>query len=122
MEDFAYLVQDSNAAWLEGRGDGRVEAYEGFYASERSDHSDDFDLEATNEQYAKWIADRPSRKLAMLNAPLFGRAAVALFSIYIAAKAFPVFASKLPYATGGLLVVAFVSLRVFHRQRRKSQR
>ncbi|MFC0403143.1 hypothetical protein [Paraburkholderia rhizosphaerae] len=114
MEDFDYLASDSAAAWLEGRGDGRFERYEQFYRLERASRKD-FDLERTNLSFAE---QQPRRLSATISAPWFGRVVVAFFSFYMAAKTVPMLAGHAPFATGGLLVVAFIGLRIFHRKRR----
>jgi hypothetical protein len=119
MEDFDYLSPDSNAAWLEGRGDGRFEQYERFYQTERSSKAESFDLEASNEGYATWVGGRPSRLLRMLSAQWFGKVLVAFLCVYLASRAVPMLARAAPVATGVLLGTAFVALRVFHRKRRK---
>ncbi|MFM0608762.1 hypothetical protein PQR05_29950 [Paraburkholderia sediminicola] len=119
MEDFDYVVRESNAAWLDGRGDGRFERYESFYQGMRAQQEDEFDLEKANEQYAETAGKSPSRLFSMANSPLFGQLAIALLAVFIASRAVPVLAQKVPYVTGGLLVAAFVALRVFHRRRRK---
>lgn len=119
MEDFDYLAPDSNAAWLDGRGDGRFERYEQFYQAERAQQADSFDLERSNEGYAKWVREQPSRLLSKVSAPWFGRVAVAFFSVYMGARMVPALAGAAPVATGAMLVVAFVGLRVVHWRRRK---
>ncbi len=119
MDDFDYLVSESNAAWLDGRGDGRFEKYESFYRGARAQQAGEFDLEKANEQYAEAGGKSPSRLFSMASSPLFGQLAIALLAVFIAARAVPVLAHKVPYVTGGLLVAAFVALRVFHRRRRK---
>jgi hypothetical protein len=121
MDDFDYLARESNAAWLEGRGDGRFEHYERFYQSERQRQAAAFDLERANEGYPQWVAHQPSRLLSTLSAPWFGRVIVALFAVYIGSRAVPALASAAPAATGVLLVVAFAGLRVFHRRRRRQR-
>jgi hypothetical protein len=117
MEDFDYLFADSAAAWLQGRGDGRFERYERFYRLERSNR-DDFNLELANESYAAGVGTQSLRFAHIFSAPWFGRVVVAFFSFYMAARAVPMLASRLPFATGGMLVVAFIGLRIFHRKRR----
>ncbi|MFL9995238.1 hypothetical protein PQR34_32425 [Paraburkholderia sediminicola] len=119
MEDFDYLVRESNAAWLDGRGDGRFERYESFYHAARSQQAGEFDLEKANQQYAETAGKSPSRLFSMANSPLFGQLAIAMLAVFIASRAVPVLAQKVPYITGGLLAAAFVALRVFHRRRRK---
>ncbi|WP_244259657.1 hypothetical protein [Paraburkholderia phenazinium] len=119
MDDFDYLASESNAAWLEGRGDGRFEQYERFYQTERTSKAESFDLEATNEGYATWAGARPSRVLRMVSAQWFGRVLVAFFCVYLASRTVPTLARAAPVATAVLLGTAFVALRVFHRKRRK---
>lgn len=121
MEDFDYLTPDSNAAWLEGRGDGRFERYERFYQAERAQQADSFDLAQSNEGYAKWVNQQPSRLLSTLSASWFGRAAVAFFSVYMGARLVPTLAAAAPIVTGAMLIVALIALRVFHWRRRKRE-
>jgi hypothetical protein len=118
MEDFDYLAPDSNAAWLDGRGDGRFERYERFYQTERAQQADGFDLERSNEDYAKWASRQPSRLLSLLSAQWFGRVAAAFFSVYMASRTVPALAGAAPVATGAMLIVAFVGIRVFHWRRK----
>jgi hypothetical protein len=122
MEDLDYLVPESNAAWLDGRGDGRFERYEQFYQDERARLAEGFDLKKSNEGYEEWANRQPSRLLSMLSAPWFGRVAVVFFSLYMGSRLIPAVAKLQPVATGGLLIAAFVSLRVFHWRRRKQRR
>lgn len=119
IEDFAYLASESNAAWLDGRGDGRFERYERFYQAERAMHAESFDLEKANEQYGEWANRQPSPLLAFLSAPLFGRAAVGSLCLYMGSRIVPELAKGMPMATGGMLVAAFIALRIFHHRRRK---
>jgi len=118
MDDFAYLARESNAAWLDGRGDGRFERYEQFYRDERALVAEGFDLKKTNEGYEEWASRQPSRILSMLSTPWFGRVAVVFFSLYMGSRLIASVAKLQPVATGVLLIAAFVSLRVFHWQRR----
>ncbi|WP_176060323.1 hypothetical protein [Paraburkholderia sp. BCC1876] len=119
MEDFDYLVDDSNAAWLDGRGDGRFQRYENFYQDARVQQTAEFNLETVNEEYAKAGGRSASRLVSMVNSPLFAQLLIAILAVFIASRAVPVLAQKVPFVTGGLLVTAFVALRVFHRRRRK---
>jgi hypothetical protein len=119
MEDFDYLVPESNAAWLDGHGDGRFEQYERFYRDERARLAAGFDLQKTNEGYEEWASRPPSGILSMHSAPWFGRVAIVFFCLYMASRLIPVAAKLQPVATGGLLIAAFVGLRMFHWRRRK---
>jgi hypothetical protein len=121
MEDFAYLARDSVAAWLQGRGDGRFERYECFYRRERD--TTGFDLEKSNEEYGAWMSGQSPRRrlLALINGEWFARATIAFLAFYFATRAIPVLASRVPAATGCLIVIAFIGLRIFHRKRRKSR-
>jgi hypothetical protein len=121
MDDLAYLVPESNAAWLDGRGDGRVEAYEAYYSRTREALADGFDLEAANEVYPQWLAQRPARLLQMLNGPAVGKALVTILVLSIAAQAVPQLALRVPMGTCGALVAAFI-VRLFFRRRGKSER
>lgn len=118
MDDFDYVVRDSNAAWLEGRGDGRFERYESFYRGMRTRHAGEFDLEKANEAYAAQGRQSSSRLLLLASSPQFAQFSIGLLAVFIASHAVPALARQLPYATGALLLAAFVGLRVFHRQRR----
>jgi len=121
MEDFAYLARDSAAAWLQGRGDGRFERYESFYRRERE--ASGFDLEKSNGQYSAWMTGQPplQRLLRLINGEWFARATIAVFAFYFATRTVPLLASRVPAATGCLIVIAFIGLRIFHRKRRKSR-
>jgi hypothetical protein len=121
MEDFAYLAKESNAAWLDGRGDGRFERYERFYQSERAGNAPSFDLEKANEGYVEFTSSQSSPLLSFLSAPWVGRVAIALFALYMGTRIVPQLAKVGPAVTGIGLVVAFVGLRVFNRRRRKSR-
>ncbi|APA90634.1 hypothetical protein BJG93_33115 (plasmid) [Paraburkholderia sprentiae WSM5005] len=121
MEDFDYLVPESNAAWLDGRGDGRFERYERFYQSERAIDTAGFDLETTNEGYREWASRQPSRLLSSLSAPWFGRVAVVFFCLYMGCHLVPGLAKAMPEATGGMLLVVFIGLRMFHRRRSRKK-
>ncbi|TCK33432.1 hypothetical protein B0G84_7652 [Paraburkholderia sp. BL8N3] len=121
MEDFDYLARESNAAWLDGRGDGRFERYERFYQSERAANATGFDLEKANEGYVEWTSTQPSHLLSLLSAPWVGRVAVALFALYMGTRVVPQLAKAGPVVTGIGLIIAFVGLRVFHRRRRKAR-
>jgi hypothetical protein len=81
MEDFDYLAADSNAAWLDGRGDGRFERYERFYHQERAQQAEKFDLEMTNDGYGEWASRQPALMLSFVSGPWFGQVAVAFFSV-----------------------------------------
>jgi hypothetical protein len=116
MDDFAYLVRESNAAWLEGRGDGRVEAYEAYYASARKALADGFDLESANEEYPQWLTHRPARILQALSAPAVGKSLVTLALLAVASRALPHLALRLPFATCAPIVAAFV-FRIYSRRR-----
>lgn len=121
MEDFAYLAKESNAAWLEGRGDGRFERYESFYQSERAADVAGFDLEKTNEGYGSFASSQPSPLLTFMSAPWVGRVSIALFALYMGTRVVPQLAKVGPAVTGIGLFAAFVSLRIYHRRNRKRQ-
>ncbi|MPW11242.1 hypothetical protein GCT19_37890 [Paraburkholderia sp. CNPSo 3155] len=119
MDDYAYLARESNAAWLDGRGDGRFERYERFYRSERAVNAAEFDLEKANEGYVHYVSSQPSPLLSFLSAPWVGRVSIALFALYMATRVVPQLAKAGPTVTGIGLVAAFVGLRVFHRWARR---
>ncbi|AIV73919.1 hypothetical protein X994_6366 (plasmid) [Burkholderia pseudomallei] len=119
MDDLAYLVSDSNAAWLDGRGDGRFERYERFYQSEREKRAETFELEQVNEAYPEWIGSQPPRMLGMLAKPWFGKVSAALTCMYVGAQIVPAVSSAMPYKSTMLLGAVFVGLRIFHRKRRR---
>lgn len=119
MEDFAYLCRDSNAAWLAGRSDGRYARYEAFYQSQREALNDNVSLEEINDGYGAWIGRQPSRLLSVISGPTVGKLLIALLAIYIAGKSVPALAVVVPGTTAGLLVAAFISLRVMHRRNRR---
>ncbi|MCA8205240.1 hypothetical protein LGM71_29810 [Burkholderia sp. AU33545] len=119
MDDYAYLVAESNAAWLSGRGDGRFERYEQFYRTQCGAGADGFDLERTNEEYGEWVHRQPPRLLALLAKPAIGKVFVAIFCVYMAAQFVPMVAGQAPRASGVLLGATFVGLRIFHWRHRK---
>ncbi|AOJ10098.1 hypothetical protein [Burkholderia mayonis] len=121
MDDLAYLVAESNAAWLDGRGDGRFERYERFYQSEREKHGEAFELERINDAYPDWVGGQPPPVLGMLAKPWFGKVLVALTCMYVGAQVVPAVSSAIPYKSTVLLGVAFVGLRVFHWKRRRAR-
>ena len=119
MDDLAWMVRDSASAWLHGYDDGRFAGYESFYRNARRAAPDGFDLEKLNEEYAQWVAERPGRVIALLNRPIVARALIAFTAVWVAAQALPHLADAAPKSTAGLLVAAFIALRVFHRKRHK---
>jgi hypothetical protein len=119
MEDFDYLARESNAAWLDGRGDGRFERYEKFYRDERAANVAGFDLETANDGYSEWSSSRPSPLISLLNAQWVGRVAIALFALYTGTRLVPQLARIGPAVTGIGLVAVFVGLRIYHRRSRK---
>ncbi|HEM7888280.1 MULTISPECIES: hypothetical protein [Burkholderia] len=119
MDDLAYLVAESNAAWLEGRGDGRFERYERFYQAQRETRAESFELEQINEAYPDWVGSQPPPVLGMLARPWFGKVLVALTCMYVGTAAVPVVSTAIPYKSTALLGVAFIGLRIFHWKRRK---
>ncbi|MEM5316056.1 hypothetical protein [Paraburkholderia sp. JHI869] len=119
MDDLAWMVRDSASAWLRGYGDLRFDQYEGFYRKARKAGGSPGDLEQINEEYAQWIEERPSRLVSLLNRPVFAHALIAVTAVWISGQAVPRLAGIAPKSTGGLLVAAFIALRVFHRKRRK---
>jgi hypothetical protein len=118
MEDLAWMVRDSASAWLRGYGDMRFDEYESFYRMARATSESKSDLEQINEEYALWIAERPGKLISLLNRPVFARALIAFTAIWIAGQAVPRLAGIAPKSTAGLLVAAFIGLRIFHRKRR----
>lgn len=121
MVDLAYLVAESNAAWLDGRGDGRFERYERFYHAQRESRAESFELEQVNEAYPDWVGSQQPPVLGLLARPWFGKVLVALTCMYVGGVAVPVVSSAIPYKSTALLGVAFIGLRVFHWKRRKSK-
>ena len=119
MDDFAYLARESNAAWLDGRGDGRFDRYEKFYQNERAVNAAGFDLEKANEGYVDYVSNQPTRLLSLLSAPWVGRVTIALFALYMGTRVVPQLAKIGPAVTGIGLILAFIGLRVFHRRNRK---
>lgn len=120
MDDLAYLVAESNAAWLDGRGDGRFERYERFYQSQRETQAETFELEQVNEAYPEWVGAQPPPVLGLLARPWFGKVLVALTCMYVGAQVVPAVSTAIPYKSTALLGVAFVGLRIFHRKRRRT--
>jgi hypothetical protein len=118
MDDVAWMFRDSASAWLRGYDDGRFAGYESFYRARQAE-SGSFNLEELNEEYAEWVAERPSRAIVLLNRPIVAQALIALAAVWVAAQALPHLAGAAPNSTAVLLVAAFIALRVFHRKRRK---
>ncbi|AJW93779.1 hypothetical protein QHI69_37010 [Burkholderia gladioli pv. gladioli] len=121
MDDLAYLVAESNAAWLAGRGDGRFQRYERFYRSEREKQAAAFELEQVNEAYPDWVGSQPPRVIGMLARPWFGKVLVALTCMYVGAEVVPTVSSAMPYKSTALLCAVFVGLRIFHWKRRRAR-
>ncbi len=121
MDDLAYLVAESNAAWLAGRGDGRFQRYERFYRSEREKQAATFELEQVNEAYPDWVGSQPPRVIGMLASPWFGKVLVALTCMYVGAEVVPTVSSAMPYKSTALLCAVFVGLRIFHWKRRRAR-
>ncbi|MCX5544663.1 hypothetical protein M3A49_35250 [Paraburkholderia sp. CNPSo 3076] len=119
MDDLAWMVRDSTSAWLRGYDDGRFAGYESFYRNARHAAPEGFDLEKLNEEYAQWVTERPGKVIVLLNRPIVAQALIAFTAVWIAAQALPHLAGAAPKSTAGLLVAAFIGLRVFHRKRRK---
>ena len=120
MEDLAWMVRDSTSAWLRGYGDLRFDQYESFYRKARTTATSPGDLEQINEEYAEWITERPSRVISLLNRPVVAHALIAFTVVWIAGQAVPHLAGIAPKSTGGLLIAAFIGLRIFHRRRHKN--
>lgn len=118
MEDLAWMVRDSASAWLRGYGDPRFDKYESFYRKARATTDSASDLEQINEEFVRWISERPSRLISLLNRPVVAHALIAFTAVWIAGQALPHLASTAPKSTGVLLVAAFIGLRIFHRKRR----
>ncbi|ABO59955.1 hypothetical protein LA345_35935 (plasmid) [Burkholderia vietnamiensis] len=121
MDDLAYLVSESNAAWLDGRGDGRFERYERFYHSERERQAEAFELERVNDAYPDWVGSQPARVIGMLAKHWFGKVLVALTCMYVGAQVVPTMSLAMPYKSTALLGAIFVALRVFHRKRPRAK-
>ncbi|MBN3776566.1 hypothetical protein G3O06_03175 [Burkholderia sp. Ac-20345] len=121
MDDFAYLVADSNAAWLNGRGDGRFERYERFYQARRETQMESFELEQINDAYPDWVGSQPPAWLGLLVKPWVGKVLVALTCMYVGAQVVPAVSTAIPYKSTVLLGVAFVALRIFHWKRRRAR-
>lgn len=119
MEDLAWMVRDSAAAWLRGRDDGRFAGYETFYRRALDADAAGFDLEKLNEDYAIWTSERPSRLVSLLNRPIVARALIAFLAVWIGAQTVPAAAGVAPKSTAAMLVVVFIGLRVFHRERKR---
>lgn len=119
MDDLAWMVRESAAAWLRGHGDARFPGYEAFYRDAWRAGTDSFDLEKLNEDYANCVSERPSRLAIGLNRPVVGQALIAVLAAWIGAHTVSIAAGMAPKATAGLLVATFVALRVFHRKRRR---
>ncbi|WP_175831154.1 hypothetical protein [Burkholderia cepacia] len=121
MDDLAYLIVESNAAWLDGRGDGRFERYERFYQSAREKQGETFDLEQVNKAYPEWVGTQAPPVVGMLSRPWFGKVVVTLTCMHIGAQAVPVMSAAIPYKSTVLLGGVFVGLRVLHWRRRRAR-
>jgi hypothetical protein len=122
MQDFAYLFSDSAASWLDGRGDVRFVRYERYYRSSRAAAPDTFDLEVSNERYAKSNKRQSHVVVAVLNSSAFKSLALFLILLYGGSLVVPVMAKIEPKATGLFLAAGFVAMRVMHRRQRKALR
>jgi hypothetical protein len=121
MQDLAWMVRESTSAWLRGYGDRRFDQYENFYRKALTTPEERADLEIINEEYARWSPGRPGKFICLLNHPIVARATISLVAMWVAAQAVPHAAALAPKPTAGLLVAAFIGLRISHRKRRRSQ-
>lgn len=119
MEDYAYLFNDSAAAWLQGRGDARFVDYERYYQSAHRASPSTLDLEDLNDHYAVVARSVPPKWLRTLGHPAFGKTVIALFAVWCAGQIVPSLALVSPNATGVGLIIALIGMRIYHRTRRR---
>jgi Flp pilus assembly protein TadB len=124
MQDFAYLFGDSVAAWLRGRGDARFQRYERHYRAERqaTPSTETFNLERSNEQYAKRYARSGGRVLRVLDSRAFRHVVFFLALVWGGSLLLSTVGKQQPVIAGTLLAALFVAVRVNRRRTRSTRR
>lgn len=114
MQDFAHLFGDSVAAWLRGRGDARFQQYERYHRADRSTKTGgvDFDLEASNERYARSCRRPNSRLVDALESKAFKSLIVFFVIAWGGSLLLPTVGKSQPVATAVVLCALFALLRV----------
>jgi hypothetical protein len=122
MQDFAYLFGDSVAAWLRGRGDARFQQYERHYRAERQATPETFDLEKSNEQYAKQCARSGGRILRVLDSKAFKHLVFFLALAWGGSLMLSTVGKQQPAVASTLLAALFVAIRINRRRNRSGRR
>ncbi|MFM0123332.1 MULTISPECIES: hypothetical protein [Paraburkholderia] len=122
MQDFAYLFGDSVAAWLRGRGDARFQHYERHYRTERQATPETFDLEKSNEQYAKRCARSGGRILRVLDSKAFKHLVLFLALVWGGSLMLSTVGKQQPAIAGTLLAALFIAIRINRRKNRSGRR
>src|SRR5690348_12980344 len=112
MQDFAYLFGDSVAAWLRGRGDARFQQYERHYRAERQATPETFDLEKSNEQYAKRCARSGGGILRVLDSKAFKHLVFFLALAWGGSLMLSTVGKQQPAVAGTLLAALFIAIRI----------
>lgn len=111
MEDLAYLVPESSAAWLSGQGDGRFRRYEKYYQHKLADLKSNFDLEKVNEAFEQVAGATPAQPPQARISVLLGKAAVGLFAIYAVSLVLKAASHINPAASGVVVIGILIGLR-----------
>ncbi|CAE6956692.1 hypothetical protein R70199_07008 [Paraburkholderia domus] len=117
MEDLAYLVPDSFAAWLGGQGDGRFRVYEQYYQRELAVRKSNFDLEKVNEQFGQAGTRPPQVPISRL----LGKAAVGLFAIYAVSLVLKAASHINPAASGVVVIGILIGLRKIRKKKEQTK-
>lgn len=119
MEDLAYLVRESSAAWLGGHGDGRFKAYENFYRHELDTRKRHFDLEKVNEDFERVATDASNMPPAARTGAVVGKAAIGIFVIYLVSLVLKQTSQISPAASGAVVIAILFGLRKMRRKQQK---
>ncbi|RZF23785.1 hypothetical protein EVC45_42310 [Paraburkholderia sp. UYCP14C] len=122
MQDFAYLFGDSVAAWLRGRGDARFQQYERHYRAERQATPETFDLEKSNEQYAKRCMRSGDRILRLLDSKAFKPLVFFVALVWGGSLLLSTIGKQQPAIAGTLLAALFSAIRINRRKNRSGRR
>lgn len=119
MEDLAYLVPESSAAWLSGQGDGRFRLYEKYYQNKLAALKSNFDLEKVNENFGqvaiKVSTQPPQARISVL----LGKAAVGLAAIYAVSLVLKAASHINPAASGVVVIGILIGLRRIRKKQTK---
>jgi hypothetical protein len=122
MEDLAYLVPDSFAAWLNGHGDGRFRLYEKYYQHELAALKSNFDLEKVNEDFEQVASEAGAQPPQARISVLLGKAAVGLFAIYAVSLVLKAASHIGPAASGVVAIGILIGLRKIRRKQTKQDK